>query len=56
LLFALTPSPLRHLLGAPRGITAAEVKSLFGDAFMSVEEREGAGGPFTPGFYRMLRK
>jgi SAM-dependent methyltransferase len=56
LLFALTPSRLRHLLGAPRGITATDVKSLFGNAFTFVEEREGTGGPFTPGFYRMLRK
>jgi SAM-dependent methyltransferase len=56
LLFALTPNRFRHLLGAPRGITATDVNNLFGSTFTCVEETGGPGGPFTPAFYRMHGK
>jgi SAM-dependent methyltransferase len=55
LLFALTPNRFRERLGAPRGVSRAEVERLFAGDFDDLTATAGSGGLFTPSCYRMRR-
>ncbi len=56
LLFALTPSTRRRLLGAPAGVLQQEVVDLFEIDFTLLEAGRPSGGLFTPVAYRMRRR
>jgi SAM-dependent methyltransferase len=56
LLFGLTPNRMRGLLGAPGGVSRAEVERLFDPDFEFVDVNEARGGTFTPSVYQMRRR
>ncbi len=55
-LFALEPSRLRRLLGAPFGLSGAEVEELFGDGFATVSSHPAARGLWSPAYYCLRRQ
>ena len=56
LLFALTPSRVRSLLGVPGGVSRAEVSACFCSSFYWLGWRSGGGEPFKPACYWMRRR